>query len=84
MKEKKAVALKKKETSIKVVGKGKGYIAKKIIEIARQKGIPIEEDAELVEKLFGIDLYEDVPPELYEYIVKVLDFLYNKKKDQGV
>ncbi|BCD62513.1 MULTISPECIES: EscU/YscU/HrcU family type III secretion system export apparatus switch protein [Nitratiruptor] len=77
---KKAVALKKITQEIKVVGKGEGYIAKKIIEVAEEHDIPIKSDRELVEKLFAVELYDDVPEELYEYIVKVLDFLYNIRK----
>ena len=79
MKDKKAVALKKRE-DIKVVGKGRGYIAKKIIEVAKEHNIPIKEDEELIERLFGVELYESIPEELYEHIVKVLEFLYNIKK----
>ncbi len=77
---KKAVALKEqKDQKIKVVGKGRGYIAQKIIEVAKEHHIPIKEDPPLVERLCEVELYEEIPEELYEYVVKVLDFLYNKK-----
>ena len=79
MRDKKAVALKKTE-HIKVVGKGRGYIAKKIIEVAKEHNIPVKEDSELLDPLFGVELYESIPEELYEHVVKVLEFLYNIKK----
>jgi flagellar biosynthesis protein len=77
--EKKAVALKKYVQKLKVVGKGKGYIAQVILEFAKENNIPIEKDEILVEKLFDNELYEEIPDELYEYVVRVLDFLYNKR-----
>jgi len=81
--EKKAVALKKyAPKKIKVVGKGEGYIAQIIIEVAKEHGIPIKKDPFLVEELFEVDLYEEVPEELYHYVVEVLDFLYNIKNGQ--
>ncbi len=76
---KKAVALKERDKKIKVVAKGRGYIAQKIIEVAKEHHIPIKEDPPLVERLCEVELYEEIPQELYEYVVKVLDFLYNKK-----
>ncbi len=77
---KKAVALKEqKDQKIKVVAKGRGYIAQKIIEVAKEHHIPIKKDPPLVERLCEVELYEEIPDELYEYVVKVLDFLYNKK-----
>ncbi len=30
-----------------------------------------------------VRLSSDIPEELLSYIVKVIEFLYNKKKDQG-
>ena len=79
MRDKKAVALKKKQ-KFKVVGKGRGYIAQKIIEVAKEYNIPIKEDEELIDRLFEVELYENIPDELYEHVVKVLEFLYNIKK----
>ncbi len=75
--DKKAVALKKYAQKLKVVGKGKGYIAQVILEFAKEHNIPIKEDRVLVERLFDNELYEEIPDELYEYVVRVLDFLYN-------
>ncbi|GAB6065614.1 EscU/YscU/HrcU family type III secretion system export apparatus switch protein [Aquifex pyrophilus] len=81
MKKKKAVALKYKPEEDKapvVVAKGRGEVAEKIIEIAREKGIPIVEDKNLVEALINIELYEEIPPELYEAVAKLLAYLIKK------
>jgi len=77
---KRAVAIKRFSEDIKVVGKGEGYIAYKIIQTARKEGIAVYKDPLLVDELYEVELYEDVPEELAAYVVKVLDFLYNMKK----
>ncbi len=76
---KKAAALKYKQgidAAPKVVAKGSGWIADKIIEIARAQGIPIREDKNLVEILASLDLNEDIPAELYKAVAEILAFVY--------
>jgi flagellar biosynthesis protein len=82
---KKAVALKYKETednAPKVIAKGKGYIAQKIIEMAKTHNIPIVEDPFLVESLIRIDLYKEIPPELYEAVAKIVAFIISVEKEK--
>ncbi len=76
---KKAIALKydrKKDDAPKVVGKGKGAIAEKIIQTAKENGIYIKEDPELVEALSSLDIYEEIPEELYKVVAELLVFIY--------
>ncbi|NOY65331.1 MAG: flagellar biosynthesis protein FlhB [Nitrospirae bacterium] len=83
MKNKKAAALKYehgKDSAPKLVAKGRGYLAEKIIEIAKQKGIPIHEDKELIEILSALDLYREIPPELYRAVAEILAFIYKVSK----
>ncbi|MGB9823360.1 EscU/YscU/HrcU family type III secretion system export apparatus switch protein [Thermodesulfovibrio sp.] len=80
--QKKAVALKydkEKDTAPKVVAKGRGWIADKIIELARQHGIPLKEDEALVEVLSKLPLYEEIPVELYKAVAEILVFVYKIK-----
>ncbi|NPB07771.1 MAG: EscU/YscU/HrcU family type III secretion system export apparatus switch protein [Aquificae bacterium] len=63
-----------------VVAKGRGELARKIIEIAKEKGIPVVEDENLVEALLQVDVYEEIPPELYEAVAKVLAYIMRKVK----
>ena len=75
----KAVALKYKEKedlAPKVAAKGKGLLARKIIEIAREHGVPIYEDPDLAAVLMGVELGEEIPPELYRAVAEVLAFVY--------
>lgn len=75
----KAIALKyepPKDTAPKVVAKGRGYIADRIIELAKQHGVPLKEDHTLVEVLAKLDLYEEIPIELYKAVAEILVFVY--------
>lgn len=74
----KAVALKynKEETAPKVVASGRGYVAEKLIELAKSKGVPVHEDPALVEILAKMDINELIPPELYNVIAEILAFVY--------
>ena len=63
-------------TAPAVVAKGKGLVAKKIISLARKNGVPIHEDRNLVEVLSAIDLYEEIPPDLYKAVSEILVFIY--------
>ena len=60
----------------KVVASGQGVIAEKIISTARDAGIHIQEDANLVELLSKVPIGEEIPTELYQTVAEVLAFVY--------
>lgn len=60
----------------RVVASGKGEIARKIIETAREAGVFIQEDPDLVELLAKIPLGQEIPAELYRTVAEVLAFVY--------
>ena len=60
----------------KVVASGKGLMAEKIIATAREAGIHIREDANLVELLAKVPLGSEIPTELYQTVAEVLAFVY--------
>ncbi|PLV55736.1 FlhB-like flagellar biosynthesis protein [Thermotoga sp. SG1] len=75
---KKAVALKydpSKMNAPEVVAKGVGEIAEKIIEIAKKYGIPIEERPDLVDDLLRLELFSEIPEEMYLVIAEIYAFL---------
>ncbi|EOS56695.1 MULTISPECIES: EscU/YscU/HrcU family type III secretion system export apparatus switch protein [Paenibacillus] len=80
---KKAVALKydpgQGEAPV-VVAKGKGLIADRILDAALEHGIPIQEDAALVEVLSKLDLDQQIPAELYDLVAEILTFIYRSDK----
>jgi flagellar biosynthesis protein len=76
---KKAVALKyapDKSSAPILVAKGKGQIAETILQKAKENGIPVQEDASLVEVLSKLDLDQEIPAELYQLVAEVLSFIY--------
>ena len=86
-KKSKAAALKYeagKDSAPKLLAKGRNSIAEKIIEVAAQAEIPIVEDAALVSALLALELGEEIPPDLYRAVAKILSFLYSVDKYEGV
>lgn len=81
---KKAVVLKYKKdfNAPKVVAKGKGYVAEKILEKAAVSDIAVYEDKALVEELEKIDLGLNIPPYLYETVAQVLLFISDLDKKE--
>lgn len=81
--QKRAVALKytpgEAEAPV-VVAKGSGTLADSILEKAREHGVPIQEDAALVEVLSKLDLDTQIPPELYQLVAEVLTFVYQAEQ----
>jgi len=78
-KKKAAVAVqydKNTDRAPKVVAKGKGAVAEKILELAHKNGIPMHEDPDLIEILSKLDLGQEIPPEMYKLIAEVLVFVY--------
>jgi flagellar biosynthesis protein len=59
----------------RVVAKGRGAIGDKIIETARQNGVPIEPNAPLAEALSQVELDEEIPEALYRAVAEVLIFV---------
>lgn len=59
-----------------VVARGQGYIAERIKEIASESGIPLKEDPYLAEYLLGLELYQEIPVELYQVVAEILAFIY--------
>ena len=75
----KAVALKydqKKDKAPRVIAKGRGEIAKKIIEVAQAHQVPLYEDKNLIQILEALDLETEIPSELYRAVAEVLAFIY--------
>jgi flagellar biosynthesis protein len=71
-----AVALHYDKTGApRVIAKGKGTIGEKIIEVAKEHGIPIEENEVLAGALSNVELGDEIPAELYKAVAEVLIFV---------
>ncbi|HWL13276.1 MAG TPA: EscU/YscU/HrcU family type III secretion system export apparatus switch protein [Ureibacillus sp.] len=58
-----------------VVAHGSGQVAQKIMELAKQNNIQMQEDESLVSALLNIDLGESIPPQLYAVMAEILILL---------
>jgi len=70
-----------KEKSPKILAKGAGFVAEKILDLAKKFDIPVHEDGDLVNALSKLELKTEIPSELYEAVAKVLAFLYETNKE---
>lgn len=59
----------------KVVATGKGALAEKIIEEAKQAKVPVHKDSKLADTLSRLEIGELIPPELYEVVAEILVFV---------
>jgi flagellar biosynthesis protein len=74
-----AVALRydqEQESAPRVLAKGQGDLAERIIALAAEHGIPLHEDKDLVRLLGVLDIDVQIPPALYRALAEVLAHLY--------
>ncbi|MBO6148696.1 MAG: EscU/YscU/HrcU family type III secretion system export apparatus switch protein [Lachnospiraceae bacterium] len=70
-----AIAYDPKDVAPTVVASGKGKVAEKIIEKARESDVPVHEDSKLASTLSSLEIGDAIPPELYEVVAEVLVFV---------
>lgn len=89
-KQKTAIALEYNpdEEAPKVIASGKGILAEKIIEKAKESDVPVHEDSKLAATLSKLEIGDMIPPELYEAVAEILVFVDAmekiKKKESGI
>lgn len=66
-----------KDLAPKVIAKGQGTVAEKIIELAKKNNIPIRSDPGLVQILSKLDIDQQIPVELYRAVAEILAFVYS-------
>ena len=59
----------------RIIAAGKGLLAEKIIEKAREANVPLHQDNELADTLSRLDIGDMIPPELYEVVAEILVFV---------
>jgi flagellar biosynthesis protein len=60
----------------RVTATGHHDVADKIIALAMQHGVPLQQDKELVEILAQLPTGEEIPEELYRAVAEVIAFAY--------
>ncbi|MCG8613135.1 MAG: EscU/YscU/HrcU family type III secretion system export apparatus switch protein [Pseudomonadales bacterium] len=72
-----AVALSYDEKTAPVISAtGSGDLAEEIIRIARENGVPLYENPELVRALSTLELGDEIPEILYQIIAEVVAFAF--------
>lgn len=77
--EKLAVALKydkESEEAPKVVAKGRGEVAKNIVEKGKESGVESIENPILAKDLMMLELQEEIPEALYQAVAEVMAYIY--------
>lgn len=77
IKSKTAVALSYEpdENAPKVIASGKGYLAEKMIEKAKETNVPLYQDDKLVSSLSKLEIGDMIPPQLYDVVAEILVFV---------
>lgn len=60
----------------KVIAKGTGLLAERILKIAQEHHVPIRQDKNLVQVLSLLDLNQEIPPSVYKAVAEILAFVY--------
>lgn len=82
---KQAIALEynPEEDAPKVIASGRGLVAERMIEKAKESDIPIHRDDKLADTLSKLEIGEMIPPELYEVVAEILIFVDSMDKIKG-
>lgn len=75
------LAYKQNDGAPKLIGKGHNEMAERLIEQAKLHNIPIAQSSELVSMLVGLNLDQEIPPELYQAVATVLHWAYALKRE---
>ena len=59
----------------RVVAIGRGELGQRIIDTAREHGVPLESNAPLAEALSTIELESEIPEALYEAVAVIIGFI---------
>ena len=67
------------EDAPRVIASGRGILAEKIIEKAKESQVPVHRD-ELADTLSRLEIGDMIPPELYEVVAEILIFVDSMDK----
>jgi flagellar biosynthesis protein len=68
-----------KDSAPRLVAKGQGHIAAKILQLAKDNQIPVHEDPALIEILSKMNLDEQIPGDCYRVVAEILAWIYKAK-----
>lgn len=62
----------------RVTARGRGRIARRIIELARQAGVPVRQDPDLAQLLARLEAGSAIPVEAFAAVAEILALLYRE------
>ncbi len=75
-----AVAYEPGAAAPKILAAGKGEVAERIIEKAKENDVPFYQDNKLAETLSKLQIGDTIPPELYDVVAEILVFVDDMDK----
>lgn len=63
------------EEAPRVVASGRGILAERILEKAKEEKVPVHKDDKLADTLSRLEIGDMIPPELYEVVAEILVFV---------
>ena len=75
-----AVAYEPGGAAPKILAAGKGEVAERIIEKAKENDVPFYQDNKLAETLSKLQIGDTIPPELYDVVAEILVFVDDMDK----
>lgn len=85
-KRRKAIALRynaEEDTAPRVIAKGAGIIAEKILALAQEHHIHVHQDPGLAGLLAKLEINVPIPEELYRAVAEILAFVYRLNERMG-
>lgn len=70
-----AIAYEPGDVAPKILASGKGVVAEKIIETAKENNVPFYQDHKLADTLSRLEIGDAIPPELYDVVAEILVFV---------
>ena len=70
------------DSAPKIVAKGEGDTADKIIDLALESGVEVTEDKDLIMILSELDLDTIIPVEVYEAVAQILSYIYRTNAEK--
>ena len=63
------------EEAPKIIASGKGALAERIIDKAKEADVPVYQDSKLANTLSKLEIGDMIPPELYGVVAEILVFV---------
>ena len=66
----------------RVIASGQGHMADRILALAHEHGVPVQQDPALAAALTQLELDREIPPQLFAAVAEVIGFLYRLQARQ--